>query len=219
MPDARRKNTSRHTPGRKESHTSERILDIAERLVQTRGFSNFSYADIASELGITTASLHYHFPGKAELGQALITRYAQRFSQALGQIEQNQPDAHAKLEAYAGLYADVLRGERMCMCGILAAEYQTLPKPMRSQVIRFFDDNQKWLSDLLTEGRSDHTLNFSGDVDAVAQNILSTLEGAMLVARPYGDLQRFNAAANHLLTSLSNTEQTPRKHRPTRAHT
>jgi TetR/AcrR family transcriptional repressor of nem operon len=218
MAVARPKKATRSAPGRKESQTSERILDIAERLVQTRGFSNFSYADIASELGITTASLHYHFPGKAELGHALITRYAQRFSEALSQIEKDQPNARAKLEAYAGLYADVLRGKRMCMCGILAAEYQTLPKPMRSEVIRFFDDNQEWLSHLLTEGQTDHTLNFTGPVQDVAQNILSTLEGAMLVARPYGDLHRFNAAANQLLNGLSNTDQSPRKRRSTPSH-
>jgi TetR/AcrR family transcriptional regulator, transcriptional repressor for nem operon len=210
MTVARPKKRPRSVAGRKESNTSERILDIAEHLVQTRGFNDFSYADIASELGITTASLHYHFPGKAELGQALITRYARRFSNALDQIEHDQPNARAKLQAYASLYADVLRGRRMCMCGILAAEYQTLPQPMRTEVIRFFDANQKWLSVVLVAGRSDHTLNFSGPVDEVAQNILSTLEGAMLLARPYGDLQRFNAAANQLLANLSNPDQTAR---------
>jgi TetR/AcrR family transcriptional regulator, transcriptional repressor for nem operon len=196
-----------------ENRTAERILDIAERLLQTRGFNNFSYADIAAELGITTASLHYHYPGKAELGQALITRYAERFSQALSEIEQHEPNARAKLEAYTSLYADVLKGNRMCMCGILAAEYQTLPKPMRTEVIRFFDDNQRWLSGVLREGKTDRTLNFSGAVDDVAQNILSTLEGALLVARPYGDLQRFNAATNQLLASLRNTDQPSRKRR------
>ena len=118
---------------RKESGTAERILDIAERLVQTRGFNSFSYADIATELGITKASLHYHFPGKAELGQALIARYAERFADALSRIDRDAADARTKLEAYAGLYADVLRGKRMCMCGVLAAEYQTLPKPMRER--------------------------------------------------------------------------------------
>src|SRR5437016_1653402 len=92
----------------KPQRTAERILDIAERLVQNRGFNNFSYADVAGELGITKASLHYHFPGKAELGRALIERYAERFAGALGQIDREFPDAHGKLEAYAGLYADVL---------------------------------------------------------------------------------------------------------------
>jgi|SRR5450432_1509128 TetR/AcrR family transcriptional repressor of nem operon len=186
-----------------EPRTAERMLDIAERLVQLRGFNNFSYADIAAELGITKASLHYHFRGKAELGQALIARYAERFSEALSRIDRDLPDARTKLEAYAGLYADVLRGKRMCMCGILAAEYQTLPEPMRTGVIRFFDENQRWLADLLAQAQTDQTLTFTGSTDDVAQSILSTLEGAMLVSRPYGDLARFNATVQQLLARLS----------------
>src|SRR6201996_2528639 len=137
---------------KKEPRTAQRILDIAERLVQVRGFNNFSYADVASELGITKASLHYHFPGKAELGQALIDRYGERFFQALDEIDQELPTARAKLEAYAGLYADVLRGKRMCMCGVLAAEYQTLPESMRTAVVGFFDENQRWLVRVLRGG-------------------------------------------------------------------
>jgi TetR/AcrR family transcriptional regulator, transcriptional repressor for nem operon len=191
------------TPNTNDKPTAERILDIAERLVQTRGFTNFSYADVAAELGITKASLHYHFPGKAELGQALIARYGERFAQALSEIDRTVPDARAKLEAYAGLYADVLRGNRMCMCGVLAGEYETLPDPMRAAVIRFFDDNQVWLVHVLNDGLRDGTLTFSGSKDDVAQTILVTLEGAMLVARPYGDLGRFNAASQHLILGLT----------------
>jgi TetR/AcrR family transcriptional regulator, transcriptional repressor for nem operon len=183
--------------------TAERILDIAERLVQTRGFTNFSYADVAAELGITKASLHYHFPGKAELGQALIARYGERFAQALADIDQTVPDARAKLEAYAELYADVLRGNRMCMCGVLAGEYETLPDPMRAAVIRFFDDNERWLVHVLTDGQQDGTLSFDGAKEDVAQTILVTLEGAMLVARPYGDLGRFTATSRQLIRGLT----------------
>ncbi|HEY1521812.1 MAG TPA: TetR/AcrR family transcriptional regulator [Solirubrobacteraceae bacterium] len=188
---------------KKPPRTAERILDIAERLVQRRGFNNFSYADIAGELGITKASLHYHFSGKAELGQALIERYAERFARALGEIDRELPNAHGKLEAYADLYADVLRGHRMCMCGILAAEYQTLPEPMRAAVIRFFDDNHAWLAGVLAQGRADNTLLITGSIDETAQSILGTLEGAMLVARPYGDMSRFTATTHQLLASLT----------------
>jgi TetR/AcrR family transcriptional repressor of nem operon len=186
-----------------ENRTSERILDVAERLVQTRGFNNFSYADIAKELGITTASLHYHFRGKAELGQALITRYRDRFGEALGRIDRDVPEPRAKLEAYADLYAGVLAGKRMCMCGVLAAEYQTLPRPMRRSVIAFFDENQRWLGRVLEHGRSDKSLTYTGSTEEVAQSILSTLEGAMLVARPYDDLDRFNSTARQLLGALA----------------
>ncbi len=191
------------TRNRKESGTAERVLDIAERLVQVRGFSNFSYADIATELGITKASLHYHYPGKAELGQALITRYNERFNQALEEIDRTVPKARAKLAAYADLYAGVLRNERMCMCGILAAEYQTLPEAMRSELIRFFDENQKWLASVLKQGKADGTLTYTGRPADVAQGILGTLEGAMLVARPYGDMARFDAAAKQLINGLT----------------
>ena len=187
---------------RRDNRTPDRILDIAERLLQTRGFNNFSYADIAKELGITTASLHYHFASKAELGRALITRYAERFAEALDRIDMEVPDAPAKLEAYASLYAGVLEDDRMCMCGVLAAEYRTLPTPMRRAVIAFFDENQRWLADVLAQGQTENTLSFSGPADEVAYGILSTLEGAMLVARPYGDLGKFNATTRQLISGL-----------------
>ncbi|HYB24438.1 MAG TPA: TetR/AcrR family transcriptional regulator, partial [Solirubrobacteraceae bacterium] len=140
--------------------TRSRILDVGERLIQIRGFNGFSYADVAGELSITKASLHYHFPSKADLGEAIITRYAQRFVQALDAIDASPSDAPAKLAAYADLYAEVLREERMCLCGMLAAEYETLPKPIRDAVVTFFDDNETWLERVLDQGRTDDALRF-----------------------------------------------------------
>lgn len=182
--------------------TAERILEVAERLVQTRGFNGFSYADVATELNITNAALHYHFAGKAELGESLIARYASRFFQALASVDERALDAPAKLDAYAGLYADVLREERMCLCGMLASEYTTLPKRMQDAVVRYFDDNEAWLERVLEQGRADGTLRFTGSARETARMILSSLEGAMLVARPYADVPRFQSAATRLLTSL-----------------
>jgi TetR/AcrR family transcriptional regulator, transcriptional repressor for nem operon len=187
------------------NNTAERILDVAERLVQSRGFNGFSYADVAAELGISKASLHYHFPGKAELGEALIRRYAARFAEALEQIDREGGDAPAKLGAYAALYADVLRKKRMCLCGMLAADYDTLPKPMREEVISFFDDNEDWLVGVLGQGERDGSLRLDGSASEAAQAIIGGLEGAMLVARPYGDVARFQAAATRLLTGLAST--------------
>ncbi len=195
---------SAKAPGRRGgARTPDQILDSAERLVQQRGFNGFSYADIASELALSKASLHYHFAGKAELGEALITRYALRFEQALDEIDASISHAGVKLAAYAGLYATVLQGERMCLCGILAAEYQTLPEPMRDAVVRFFDVNEAWLEQVLLQGRQDGTLGFAGPAREAARLIVSGLEGAMLVARPYGEAARFQAAADRLLASFA----------------
>jgi TetR/AcrR family transcriptional repressor of nem operon len=188
-----------------DGDTATRILDSAEGLVQVRGFNGFSYADVAAELAVTKASLHYHFPGKAELGRALITRYASRFNAALAEIDAEAGDAPAKLRAYAGLYAGVLRDHRMCLCGMLAAEYQTLPEPMRAAVIGFFDENEAWVERVLAQGRDDGALAFAGDPREAARLIVSALEGALLVARPYGDVERFETAAERLLAAFVET--------------
>lgn len=58
------------------ARAAERILDVTERLVQSHGYNGFSYADVAAELNVSKPGLHYHFPGKAELAQALVTCYA-----------------------------------------------------------------------------------------------------------------------------------------------
>ncbi len=188
---------------RESVDTASRILDIAERLVQRRGFNGFSYADVAAELNISKASLHYHFPGKAELGGAVVERYAARFADALKEIDRGGGDAPAKLDAYARIYAKVLRERRMCLCGMLAADYDTLPKPMRAAVLRFFDDNEVWLASVLEQGQQEGTLSTGGSASEAAQAIVGGLEGALLVARPYGDVARFETAAARLLTGFA----------------
>jgi TetR/AcrR family transcriptional repressor of nem operon len=185
--------------------TASRILDAAERLVQTRGFNGFSYADVASELGVSKAALHYHYASKAKLGEALIRRYADRFSRSLSDVDASPADAPAKLEAYARIYADVLRDGRMCLCGMLAAEFRTLPDPMREAVVRFFEDNEAWLASVLERGKAEGQLRYEGSAHEVAEAIVSGLEGAMLVARPHDDVTRFEHAAARLLEGLTAT--------------
>lgn len=183
--------------------TAGQVLDVAERLLQVRGFNGFSYADVAAELGITRAALHYHFRGKAELGEALITRYADRFAAALGELDATAPDAAAKLAGYGELYAAVLERHRMCLCGMLAAEYQTLPDGMRRRVSDFFDRNTAWLRDVLEQGRQDGALTFAGTPEEVAAMVLGALEGALLIGRLNGDGTGLRAVADRLLASLA----------------
>jgi TetR/AcrR family transcriptional repressor of nem operon len=188
---------------RDDSGTAGRILDAAENLVQVRGYNGFSYADISAGLGITKAALHYHFAGKADLGLALITRYASRFTEALATIDASGTTPAGRLAGYADLYAQVLRQGKMCLCGMLAAEYQTLPQPMREEVASFFEANESWLEKVLEEGRQGGSLRFAGPPREAARMIIACLEGAMLVARPFGDADRFDGAAASLLASLT----------------
>ncbi len=182
--------------------TAAQVLDVAEHLVQVRGFNAFSYADIAGELGLTNAAIHYHFPSKSDLGEALIARYASRFIAALVEIDDSSEDPLHKLTAYTDLYVGVLRSQRMCLCGMLAAEYETLSTGMQSAVADFFERNEQWLAEVLNRGRDHGLLGFPGAPLDEARAIVSGLEGAMLIARSFGDIKRFRSAASHLLTAL-----------------
>jgi len=182
--------------------SAQRILDVAERLVQTRGFNGFSYADIAEALDVTKASLHYHFPSKADLGRRLIERYEHTFLEVLKGIDATAAAPREKLKRYARIYADVLRDNRMCLCGMLASDYATLPKAMKEDVRHFFDENEQWLVAVLEQGRKSGALGFKGSALDLARVIVGSLEGAMMLARSYGEPARFDTAAERLIAAL-----------------
>jgi len=197
----------------RESRTAERILDVAERLVQTRGFNAFSYADVSKTLGIRKASLHHHYATKAALGAALLARYREAFVGELARIERGPGDALDRLERYVTLYGTVLRRGRMCMCGMLAADVSTLPRAMRESVASFFSENEAWLARVLAEGRRSGGLSFAGRPAAMADVFVSSLEGAMLVARGGGKAQAFATVADHLLGGIRPRRQSARSTR------
>lgn len=188
--------------------TSQQILDVAQNLVQKRGFNAFSYADVAKALKVTNASLHYHFPSKADLGHSLIARYEDRFLQALTAIDAGGGTMTDRLHGFVGIYADVLAASHMCLCGMLAAEFETLPRPMQSALDHFFEATEAWLEAVLAQGRRDAEFSFDEPAREVAQFVISTLEGAMILARSQGSPARFRTAAKRLLAGLARSGRT-----------
>jgi len=183
--------------------TADRILDVAERLIQTRGYNGFSYADISLKLRIRNASVHYHFPSKNDLGKRLVVRYRGNFMAALEALEAETPDARRRLRAYVGMWTKVLRDrDRMCLCGMMAADIATLPLAVRAEIRRFFEANEGWLVRVLTAGRRARTLKLAGSPEVEARLLTMGLEGAMLIARSYGEPRRFEEIAGRLLSGL-----------------
>ena len=109
--------------------TREKLLAEAEVLVRKRGWSGFSYADLAAAVDLRKASIHHHFPTKEDLGLALVVAYGVRYDQALQEIEAASDDALARVEAYAKLYLHGLRAEQGCLAAAMAAELAILPAP------------------------------------------------------------------------------------------
>lgn len=191
---------------RSRSGTAAMILATAEELIQLKGYGGFSYADVAAELKITKAALHYHFPGKAELGEKLILAWTARFADRLATLDAAGGPALSRLHGYIDLHAQILRTRKMCLCCMLAAEYQTLPAPMRAALVKLFDHCQVWLEGIVEQGRSEGTLRHVGAVRDTALLIISALEGAMLLAGPRGDIERFNATVTSMVAAMKGPE-------------
>jgi TetR/AcrR family transcriptional repressor of nem operon len=183
--------------------TVKQILDTAQQMMQLRGYNAFSYADISAQVGITKAAIHYHFPNKSHLGREVVARYRAAFRQHLSQISESAAKPRQKLQMYAQLYASTLReSERMCLCGMLAADFLTLPEEVRNEVQGFFTDNEAWLAKVLEEGTKSGSIQMTDSVRETARLLVSGLEGAMLVARSFGDVARFEAVAQQLLDAV-----------------
>jgi TetR/AcrR family transcriptional repressor of nem operon len=184
----------------KQGETAKRILAIAQRMIQSHGYNGFSFRDIAAEIGIKSASVHYHYPTKGDLGAAVAARYASRFVAWLERIVTEGHDARHRLTLYVGLFrAAVVEDGRMCLCGLLGAESESLPPAVLQETRQFFTRNHAWLSNVFESGASDGTLSFIGSAEAQARLVLAALEGAMIFARVSGDRAVFDQVAETAL--------------------
>lgn len=183
--------------------TRTALLDVAQELAQTRGLNAFSFQDLAKAVGIRTASVHHHFPTKGDLGRELMRRYRTRFVADLLRIARREADPRRRLERFSALFVRTLRsGNRLCLCGMLASEFLTLPPSVKDEVRAFYDDTEAWLAQVLGSGRESGALRFEGTPARMATTYLSTLEGAMIAARTFDDESRLTRAAEWLIASM-----------------
>lgn len=186
-----------------DSATVTRILNIAQDLAQKRGYHGFSYRDLSEHIGIKTSSIHYHFPSKGDLGRAMVFRYRMGFQVEFAQIDETEDDPRFKLRRYADLFRQTLADEgKVCLCGMLATDSLTLPPIVGKEVQEFFIQNEVWLMHVMEQGQHEHLFRSDIDTTTEAATLFAALEGAMLIARGFGDIERFTRASSALLASL-----------------
>ena len=161
-----------------------RLLEVAQRLVQTGGYQGFSFRDLSREVGIRTASIHYHFPTKTDLAVALVRRYRQAIGRAMKEIAAQRDSLAERLDATVRLYTDTLNdGSRICVCAALGGEYSSLPPEVRGELKELITDGERWLDRFLSEGRARGEVPKESDPQALARLWYAALQGALLVSR------------------------------------
>ncbi len=170
--------------------TKQKIMEVARGMVQARGYNALSFRDLAEQIGVKSASIHYHFPTKGDLGAALARRYTEDGAAYLKSLLETTEDQGVDLRRYTDIFRSALtNNNRMCLCGIMAAEYEDLPVEVRTEVDKFTELQVQWLSEILT-------IKYPGrDKDAIQRHalaIFAAIEGAQLIARGREDVTIFD---------------------------
>ena len=172
------------------SDTQQDLLDAAERRMRAGGYHSVSFRDLANDLGIKSASVHYHFRQKEDLGVALVERYSARFFEGLMALQES---GMRPLEAFAQAYRDAYHADKTgCLCGMLGAETRGLPVAVADQAKVFLDRNIEWLVDALPEDIPDAARRQG------AVQVLASLQGAMMLAVSLDDSWMLDAVVDGL---------------------
>lgn len=155
---------------------ASQIVDTAISMIREGGYHSFSFRQIASELGIKSASIHYHFPTKEDLGVAVTERYSVDFLASLDHPPEHDRPADFYIDAFQN---SLERHQAACVCGILAAEAGRLPQPILDALADFTKKNVKWLEEALQIQCPEWP---EEKVTESALSFFSTLEGAITFA-------------------------------------
>ena len=188
----------------KIENSKRTILNMAEDLLQYKGFNGFSYAHIASELGVKNAAIHYHFPTKEDLSIAVIKRYRDRFQLWINNSRVKDLTPEKKLDWFLSIYNDMRVDQgKVCLVGSMEVEYNTIPEGLQAEVEALHREMLAWLQEMLQEGRDASIFHFHGDPANKAALILSSLQGALQMARALGTKKFRDVIAQLKLDLLS----------------
>lgn len=183
-----------------KQNTAKQILDTAQSMVCNRGYSAFSYADIAKQVGIRKASIHYHFPSKDDLVRELVKRYREVLERKCQGIEQQNITPQKQLEQFVNLYRDGLQDNQICLCGMLTADFAVLNSEIQTELQTFFSVTESWLARLLKRGIEAKVWNLTQSVESEAKIIIAVLQGTQILARASDNsVETFNAILESFL--------------------
>ena len=185
------------------AETRERILHLAKDILLRRSFHSFSYQDLADGIGIRKASIHYHFPSKEDLGVALIERIGAAMKRFAVELSETHRPPEERLDAFFRVMRGLLdEGNKICVFGVLGAEFNALPPRMQVAYAELLEAQQKWLARVLERGRDGGVFTFASTPEEEALIVSSTVQGALQMARASRQPQRYDLVVESLVARL-----------------
>ena len=182
------------------SKKRQELEAIAADYVQRSGLHNLSFRTLASEVGVKSSSVHYYFPEKSHLATALIENYTAALRESLDKIDKRGQPVQKKLNGFIKIFEDVVKENKLCLCGILAAEVSTLDEPNRQLLSNYFALAESWLSEVLSAHKKE--LKLPVEPVKLSRIILSGLEGAILLDGVDGGRDRLKAQKDFVKSLL-----------------
>lgn len=163
----------------------EEIIKYADTLVREKGYNAFSFYDIAEKVKIKTASIHYHFPAKSDLGVAVIGLHIDNLNKIIENCNEKTPDK--KLDAFLDIYDNIKKENKICIVGSLASDFNTLDDKVQQKLKEFADVMLDWVSHFLEEGRNSNVFHFEGEARTKALMVISNMLAMVQLSRVTDD--------------------------------
>jgi TetR/AcrR family transcriptional repressor of nem operon len=172
------------------STTHQRILDAAEALILTHGFSASSIDRIILRAEVTKGTFFYHFESKAALALALVKRYAEAdarmYAEQMTRAERLARDPKQQLLLFVGLLEEMFLSPQ-APTGCLFASYCY-------EAHLFDDDTHEIIRQALLLWRRElrqklerialaHPPRIEVDLESLADGLNVVLEGAYVLSR------------------------------------
>ena len=183
-------------------------MELGEGLFLARGYTGFSYADIADRLNIRNAAIHYHFPSKRDLLNTIVKKQQHQFLKWTDQkrAENNHfPDLLRQTIDY--VYTVRLNaGHQVCAIGNSAVSAMILPEETLQVIRSMVHDIINWFEEILSKGKKSGSFYFLGHSKDKASLIAASLAGALQIARLAGE-NHFHIIAENIITELCHNPQ------------
>ncbi len=169
----------------KGQKTKAGILSAAKSLITTQGFKASSISDILAASGVKKGTLYFHFPGKEDLGKAILEQSRQESADFLQASLQGDSIAE-KLANY--LYA-VLRKHQQagfvggCLIGNTAIEMADSNPAFLETVQLTFRHWRNTLAKLIAEGQETGELSNTLPAEHLALHMVAVIEGGIMMSR------------------------------------